>query len=135
MLQKPKQIVLTASLGLLLLAGTTGCETIPITTYYGNYGYDDYYYYPYSRTYYHPYSGYYYYPYRTKWIKVKKLPKDKYIHKRDRVRLKDRDRKPYYKNPEHKKRYRHRHHRHDSDENISERERNRELFERLLKNR
>ena len=92
-MRNPGKSPLAATLlGLVLLAGLSACDTIPVTTYWSGYGigYDDYYYYPTTRVYYQPYSGYYYYPSGDRWLKVRTLPTRYRIDDRYRVVIKDR---------------------------------------------
>lgn len=65
----------------------------------------DYYYYPNVHVYYHIYTGYYYYRSGGIWIRVKVLPRYIQIHRRDRVKIRIKDKRPYLRHEEHQHRY------------------------------
>jgi hypothetical protein len=85
----------------------TGCyydtyDTRPV--YHDPYRYD-YYYYPSVGVYYHLYSGYYYYHDDHYWYRSRRLPPRYRLDPHDRVKLKDRDSRPYQKYDRHREKY------------------------------
>lgn len=68
--------------------------------------YDDYYYYPSARVYFHIYTGYYYYLSGNRWVRSRFLPGYIRLHSSDRYRLTIKDRYPYLRDYEIRKKYR-----------------------------
>jgi len=68
--------------------------------------YDDYYYYPSARVYFHIYTGYYYYLRGNHWVRSRVLPGYIRLHRHDRYRLQIKDRYPYRRDHEYRRKYR-----------------------------
>lgn len=66
----------------------------------------EYYYYPSVNVYFHVRTGYYSYWHGGRWYRARVLPKRYYLSRFDRRRIYIRDRYPYSRNAEHRKRYR-----------------------------
>lgn len=67
--------------------------------------YDDYYYYPSARVYFHIYTGYYYYLSGNRWVRSRVLPGYIRLYSGDRHRLTIKDRYPYLRDYEIRKKY------------------------------
>ena len=102
---------------LVIFAGMaiTGCTVMvrqpgppaPAVVYGSPSGYyDDYYYYPSARVYFHIYTGYYYYLRGNRWVRSRVLPGYIRLHSGDRYRLTIKDRYPYLRDYEIRKKYR-----------------------------
>jgi hypothetical protein len=102
--------------GLLVIVSAvaiTGCTVMvrqpgpPAPGYGSAYGYyDDYYYYPSARVYFHIYTGYYYYLSGNRWVRSRVLPRYIRLYSADRHRLTIKDRYPYLRDYEIRKKYR-----------------------------
>jgi hypothetical protein len=67
--------------------------------------YYDYWYYPYWRVYFHIYTGWYFYHDRGHWRRVRRLPPHMRLDWRRRHLLNIRDRKPWQRHDEHRRKY------------------------------
>lgn len=102
---------------LVIITGmaVTGCTVVvrnpgppsPAVGYSSHFDYyDDYYYYPSARVYFHIYTGYYYYLRGNRWVRSRVLPRYIRLHSSDRYRLRIKDRYPYLRDYEYRKKYR-----------------------------
>jgi hypothetical protein len=98
--------------------------------------YYDYYYYPHADVYFQIYTGEYYYRHGNTWRRSRTLPRNIYLHPRDREHLRIRDKKPYARDHERRAAERasgHRYNR-DPERNRQERQHNRRSYEQYRKN-
>lgn len=91
----------------LLAACVPATETAYGVSYYEPYGDPAfaYHYYPSSNVYYHVTSRYYYYPVAGRWHRSRRLPSHFRLRSGDRRDVQVRDRHPYYRNDEHRRRF------------------------------
>ncbi len=67
--------------------------------------YYDYWYYPHRRVYFHIYTGWYFYHHRGSWRRVRRLPSHMRLDWRRRHLLNIRERKPWQRHDEHRRKY------------------------------
>jgi hypothetical protein len=123
MVERSRIRLLAGAAASLLLPGLSGCGETPCKgpppsyrpyyayppyyypSYYYPFYYYDYYYYPYWRVYFHIYSGWYYYHDHDHWRRARRLPPHIHLDKRHRRLLRIRDRKPWLRHDEHRRKY------------------------------